>query len=101
MGSVFAALSSPVRRQVLAELGEGPATVGELAAPLAVGLPTLSRHLDVLEGAGLVTRTRSGRTTRCEVVPGALDDAQEWLLRQRLFWTGGLDRLTTHLEEQP
>lgn len=101
MSTVFSALGSPVRRQVLAQLGRGPATVGELGAPLDVGLPTLSKHLDVLEGAGLVTRTRSGRTTRCAVVPGALDDAQEWLLRQRLFWSGGLDRLTAHLEEQP
>lgn len=96
----FAALADPTRRAIVSELVSGPRTVGELAAPLPMSLVGASKHIAVLERAGLVTRTRSGRTQVCRLHPHALRDASDWLDAYRRFWTTQLDSLATYLEDQ-
>ena len=95
---IFAALADPTRRAVLARLAEGEATVGELAEPFPVSLPAISRHLKVLEGAGLISRSRSGqwRSSRLEAAP--LKEAVDWMEQYRQFWDASLDRLDAHLQ---
>ena len=94
----FAALSDPTRRSILARLAEGEATVGELARPFRVSRPAISKHLRVLEGAGLVQRERDGRVSRCELDAEPMRDAAEWIGRYRAFWGGRLDSLARYLE---
>src|SRR5215510_11511753 len=97
LSRVFSALADPTRRAILAELAEGDATVSELTAPLPISMPAVSRHLKVLEGAALISRTRTGkwRGSRLEAAP--LRDASEWIERYRRFWDSSLDRLDAHL----
>lgn len=97
LDAAFGALADPTRRQILAELAHGPRTVGELAAPLPMSLVAASKHIAVLERAGLVSRTRSGRTQVCRLQPGALRAASEWLDAYRRFWTARLDSLESYL----
>lgn len=94
----FAALADPIRRAILARLAEGDATVSELAAPFSVSLPAVSRHLKVLEKAGLIERGREAqwRPSRLQVEP--LDEAAGWLLARRRAWELRLDRLDRHLQ---
>lgn len=94
----FAALADPIRRAILARLAEGDATVSELAAPFSVSLPAVSRHLKVLEKAGLIERGREAqwRPSRLQVEP--LDEAAGWLLARRRTWELRLDRLDRHLQ---
>jgi len=94
----FAALSDPTRRSILARLAHGEATVGELARPFRVSRPAISKHLRVLEEAGLVQRERDGRVSRCELDAAPMRDAAEWLGRYRAFWGGRLDALARYLE---
>jgi DNA-binding transcriptional ArsR family regulator len=94
----FAALSDPTRRSILAQLAEGEATVGELARPFRVSRPAISKHLRVLEAAGLVQRERDGRVSRCELDAGPMRDVAEWIGRYRAFWGGRLDSLARYLE---
>lgn len=94
----FAALSDPTRRSILARLAEGEATVGELARPFRVSRPAISKHLRVLEEAGLVERKRDGRVSRCELDAGPMRDAAEWIGRYRVFWGDRLDSLARYLE---
>ena len=94
----FAALADPTRRAILARLTGGQASVGELAAPFDMSLPAVSKHLKVLEGAGLIERRRDGRTHYCRVNAAPLRDADEWLARYRAFWEGSLDSLAQFLE---
>jgi DNA-binding transcriptional ArsR family regulator len=94
----FAALADPTRRAILAQLAQGEATVGELAAPFAISLPAVSRHLKVLEDASLIVRRREGQTRRCSLDPRPLSDAAEWLGFYRRFWGASLDRLAAHLD---
>jgi DNA-binding transcriptional ArsR family regulator len=91
----FHALSDSTRRAILSRLTHGEATVGELAEPFDITLSAVSKHLHVLERANLVERIRHGRTTRCSVVPGALEGAQAWITRHRAFWDDRLDALET------
>ena len=95
---IFAALADPTRRAILARLSEGEATVNEIAEPFSISLPAISRHLKVLEGAGLISRSRSAqwRSSRLETEP--LREATEWMERYRVFWDSNLDRLDAHLK---
>ncbi|MEW6269499.1 MAG: metalloregulator ArsR/SmtB family transcription factor [Thermodesulfobacteriota bacterium] len=95
----FWALAHPVRRDILARLRRGPAPVTGLAASYRLSLPSISRHLDVLERAGLISRTADGRTRVCAVTRGALDEALGWLSEHRQFWTASLDALAAHVEK--
>jgi DNA-binding transcriptional ArsR family regulator len=95
---IFAALADPTRRAILARLAEGDATVSELAEPFAISLPAISRHLKVLEQAGLITRSRSAqwRSSSLQVEP--LREATEWMERYRRFWDINFRRLDAHLK---
>jgi len=99
LDAVFAALSDPTRRAIVARLSEGPATVSELAEPFDMSLPAVSKHLKVLEGAGLLDRHREGRTHTMRLEPGAMDAAEEWLQRTRAFWESRLDALARYLDK--
>src|SRR5881398_2223928 len=96
--STFAALADPTRRAILAHLAEGEATVNELAEPFSISLQAVSKHLKVLERAGLVTRGRSAqlRPSRLEGAP--LKDVADWLETYRGFWQGGFARLDERLQ---
>lgn len=95
----FGALADPIRRAILARLAEGDATVGELARPFAVSRPAISKHLRVLERAGLVHRTPHGRMSRCGLEAGPMREAAAWVERYRQFWEGQLDSLSRYLEQ--
>ncbi len=98
----FGALADPIRRTILTRLARGEATVGELARPFDVSRPAISKHLRVLERAGLVQRTRDGRVSRCELDAAPMREAADWVERYRGFWEGQLDALSRYLEgEQP
>ena len=89
----FAALADPTRRVILARLARGEATVNELAAPLDISLPAVSRHLKVLERAGLISRGRVAQTRPCRLEPAALELAGNWLRGRREEWEASMDRL--------
>ncbi|MBP6012552.1 MAG: winged helix-turn-helix transcriptional regulator [Alphaproteobacteria bacterium] len=93
----FAALSDPTRRAIVARLCSGAATVGELAEPFEIGLPTLLKHIRVLEHGGLVSTEKSGRVRTCSLSPTALQSTQGWLSAHIAAWEGRLDRLEAHL----
>jgi DNA-binding transcriptional ArsR family regulator len=94
----FAALADSTRREILGRLAFGEATVGELAQPFRVSRPAISKHLRVLERAGLVRRTRDGRISRCVLDATAMRDAAGWVDRYRAFWSGRLDALAQYIE---
>jgi DNA-binding transcriptional ArsR family regulator len=98
LSATFAALADPTRRAILARLAEGEASVGELAAPFAMSLPAISRHLGVLERARLIRRRKDAQWRRCALRPEALRGAADWIGRYRRFWTESLDRLADHLD---
>jgi DNA-binding transcriptional ArsR family regulator len=93
----FAALSDPTRRAILARLAQGEASVSELAAPFDVSLPAVSKHLRVLERAGLMRRQKEGRVHHCRLVAEPLQDAAVWLAFYERFWEGKLDALAGYL----
>lgn len=95
---VFSALADPTRRAILARLSEGDATVSELAEPFSITLPAISRHLKVLEAAGLITRSRSAQWRSSSLDAAPLREATEWMERYRQFWDENLDRLDAHLK---
>ena len=96
---VFAALVDPTRREILARLErEETLTISALAAPFTIKLPAVMKHLDVLSAAGLITRSKSGRTVDVRLSPARLREAAEWLARYERFWTPALDRLTAQAE---
>jgi DNA-binding transcriptional ArsR family regulator len=97
----FAALSDPTRRALLARLSERELSVSELAEPFAISLPAVMKHLDVLSGAGLITRSKTGRTVACRLSAGPMEEAMAWLGRYQRFWSGSLDRLAAFVEEEP
>jgi DNA-binding transcriptional ArsR family regulator len=96
----FAALADPIRRSILDRLVHGEATVGQLARPYRVSRPAISKHLRVLERAGLVIRTRDGRVSRCGLDAGPMKEASDWVERYRQFWEGNLDRLVQYFEQE-
>jgi DNA-binding transcriptional ArsR family regulator len=94
---LFHALADPSRRLILARLAKGTAAVSELAAPTGLRLPTVMQHLTVLETAGLVVSTKSGRVRSCSLVPAALEPMRGWLEEQRVIWESRLDRLDDYV----
>jgi DNA-binding transcriptional ArsR family regulator len=94
---VFGALADPTRRAILARLADGDATVTELAEPFSISLPAISRHLKVLEYAGLISRSRSGQWRSSSLDAAPLKEATEWMERYRHFWDASFDRLDAHL----
>lgn len=98
LSTIFAALADPTRRAILARLAEGEATVNELAEPFEISLPAVSRHLKVLEAAGLISRSRSAqwRSSRLEAAP--LGAATQWMETYRRFWDTSFDKLDAHLK---
>lgn len=100
LNHAFAALADPTRRAIVARLCRGDATVGELAEPFEIGLPTLLKHLRVLERGGLVSSAKSGRVRTCTLTPGALRSTDDWLRTHLATWESRLDRLETHLSRR-
>lgn len=99
LSATFAALADPTRRAIVARLAAGEATVGELARPFAISGPAITRHLAVLERAGLIERRRRAQTRPCRLRPAALHDAADWIATFRRFWEESFDRLEAHLAE--
>ena len=95
----FGALSHPIRRGILARLATGEATVAQLADPFKVSAPAITKHLRVLEDAGLLSRKKQGREHRCKLEAEKMKDAQAWIERQRALWNERLDRLDEYLKE--
>jgi DNA-binding transcriptional ArsR family regulator len=98
LSTTFAALADPTRRAMLERLAEGEATVNELAEPFPITLQAVSKHLKVLERAGLVARDRRAQLRPSRLQGDALKEAADWLTRYRVFWDGSFDRLEQHLE---
>ena len=98
---VFHALGDPTRRKIVEHLSSGPATVSELARPLAISLPGVVQHLQVLEASGLVSSEKVGRARRCSVQPAAMREAERWIAQRRTEWERRLDRLGEFLAENP
>jgi DNA-binding transcriptional ArsR family regulator len=100
LNRAFGALADPTRRAILDRLTRADAlAVSEIAAPFAVSLPAVIKHLDVLARAGLIARTKSGRTVRCTLTPAPMETAMQWLNRYERFWSEKLDRLAAFVEE--
>jgi DNA-binding transcriptional ArsR family regulator len=97
VGERFAALADPTRREILARLAEGEATVKELAEPFSVTLQAISKHLKVLEGAGLITRGRTAQLRPSRLAGTALKDVDDWVEPYRRFWESSFDRLDARL----
>ena len=93
----FAALADPTRRSILTRLSEGEATVNELAEPFPMSLPAVSRHLKVLERAGLIVRSREAQWRPSRMQADPLDEAVDWMLSRKRTWEGRMDRLDAHL----
>ncbi len=99
LSATFAALSDPTRRAILARLSTGEATVKALAEPFDMSLPAISKHLRVLERAGLVARGRNAQWRPCRLEAKPLREASDWIGQYRAFWEARLDRLETYLRE--
>jgi len=97
LSRTFAALADPTRRAILTRLAEGDATVGELAEPFSMSMQAISKHLKVLEDAGLLSKGRDAQRRPCRVQPGTLATAMDWLEEHRTMWEDRLDRLDLHL----
>ena len=95
----FAALADPTRRAILTRLADGDATVGQLAEPFALTQQAISKHLKVLERAGLISRSRDAQSRPCRLEPAKFDSAAEWIGRHRQMWQDRYDRLDQHLSE--
>jgi DNA-binding transcriptional ArsR family regulator len=99
LSTTFAALADPTRRAILARLATGDRSVGELAEPFDMSLPAVSKHLRVLERAGLISRGRDAQMRPCRIDAGPLKDVADWTERYRRIWEGRLDRLDAYLQE--
>jgi DNA-binding transcriptional ArsR family regulator len=99
LSTTFAALADPTRRAILARLASGETSVTELAEPFEMSLPAISKHLKVLEKAGLIARGRDAQWRPCRLEPEALQDVDAWLDRYRHFWAANLDRLADYLDD--
>jgi DNA-binding transcriptional ArsR family regulator len=99
LSTTFAALADPTRRSILVRLSKGEATVNELAEPFEISLPAISKHLKVLERAGLIARGRSAQWRPCRLRAEPLSEASTWIQQYREFWEGSFDRLEDHLRE--
>jgi len=99
LNDVLSALADPIRRAIVERLSRGPATVGELRSPFSVSAPAISRHLRVLEAAGLLAREKRGREHWCSLVLEPLDEVDDFVRRTRGFWDAKLDQLAAYVEE--
>jgi DNA-binding transcriptional ArsR family regulator len=99
LSTTFAALADPTRRAILARLALGETSVTELAEPFDMSLPAVSKHLKVLERAGLIARSRAAQWRPCRIEPRALKDVDDWLAKYRRFWEQSFDRLDDYLRE--
>ncbi|WP_428699143.1 ArsR/SmtB family transcription factor [Stappia sp.] len=99
LSATLSALADPTRRAILARLSQGAATVNELAEPFDISLPSVSRHLKVLEGAGLISRGREAQWRPCRLEAAPLREVDGWLGRYRRFWEGSFDRMDVYLDE--
>jgi DNA-binding transcriptional ArsR family regulator len=95
---IFAALSNPTRRAIIAKLSNGESSVTELAEPFEMSLPAISKHLDVLERARVISRVKMGRTHLCRIEPARLEKAAGWIKSYEAMWERQLDSLTGYLE---
>jgi DNA-binding transcriptional ArsR family regulator len=94
----FQALGDPTRRAMVERLSQGPASVKELARPLAMSLPAVMQHISVLESSGLVLSKKSGRVRTCQINPAAFSEAERWIADRRIEWERRLDRLGDYLQ---
>lgn len=101
LSEIFFALADPTRRALLGQLQQGEATVSELAAPHSISVPSVSRHLKVLEQAGLITKSRSAQWRNCQLQPAPLQKVEEWMRPYRDFLGTRLDRLDAQLATTP
>jgi DNA-binding transcriptional ArsR family regulator len=101
LDQIFQALSDPTRRAVLGRLGAGPASVGELARPFGMALPSFMKHIRVLEEGGLIRTRKIGRVRTCALDSAALAPAETWLARQRALWEARTDRLEQFVTSRP
>lgn len=99
LSATFSALADPTRRAILARLSLGETSVTELAAPFEMSMPAVSKHLKVLERAGLISRGREAQWRPCRIEAAALKDVDDWLERYRAFWEASFDRLDEYLRE--
>jgi DNA-binding transcriptional ArsR family regulator len=99
LSATFSALADPTRRAILARLARGEASVGELAAPFSISQPAVSKHLKVLEQAGLITRGRAAQSRPCKLDATRLREVSDWLDTYRRFWEESFDRLDAYLAE--
>jgi DNA-binding transcriptional ArsR family regulator len=99
LSTTFQALADPTRRAILARLAQGEASVSDLAEPFEISLPAISRHLKVLEQAGLVSRTREAQWRPCQLKAGPLKEAAGWIDHYRRFWDASFERLDDYLAE--
>lgn len=99
LSATLSALADPTRRAIIARLAEGEATVNQLAEPFEISLPAISRHLKVLEAAGLISRGRDAQWRPCRLESAALQGVDDWLSRYRRFWSGSFDRMDAYLAE--
>jgi DNA-binding transcriptional ArsR family regulator len=99
LSTTFAALADPTRRAILARLAKGQASVTEIAEPFDMSLPAISKHLKVLEHAGLIARGREAQWRPCRLDAGPLKDVDDWVERYRRFWEQSFDRLESYLQE--
>jgi DNA-binding transcriptional ArsR family regulator len=99
LSATLSALADPTRRAIVARLAEGEATVNELAAPFRISLPAVSRHLKVLEAAGLISRGREAQWRPCRLEAAALKDVDDWLAHYRRFWSESFDRMDAYIAE--
>lgn len=99
LSTTFQALADPTRRAILAQLASGERSVTEIAAPFDMSLPAISKHLKVLEHAGLISRSREAQWRPCKLEPGALKTVDSWLQEYRELWNARFDRLDDYLKE--
>lgn len=99
LDATFAALADPTRRAILARLAAGEASVNELVVPFSLSQPAISKHLQVLERAGLISRSRAAQRRPCRLEPQALKEAAEWIEHYKSFWTASFDRLDDYLRD--
>lgn len=100
LDAIFSALADPTRRAIVVRLAEGEASVGELARPFDLSLPAVTKHLAVLERAGLIAQHKVGRVRRCNLVAAPMRAADDWLGTYRVFWDRGLDSLQGRLAKE-
>jgi DNA-binding transcriptional ArsR family regulator len=100
LDSIFGALSDPIRRNILTKLTQGECSITTLSEPFDISSPAITKHLRVLESSGLITRRKEGRVNYCCLAAGPLQEADDWIRQQRMFWEQQLDALTKYLDKE-